>query len=186
MVKICKECKQEKDISKFYKKLNSTVSYCDDCCKQKAKKYAKDRVTDGRCRYCSNKRLKTTRYCLTHLVKRICDFHRIDHSLIPELIKKLHDQKFQCYYTGILLIPGSNLSIDHIIPKKTLIDNSIDNLVWCDLAINKLKQDTEVITFLERNKEILDEYRLISSFDTEQQKQLKLYFIFSDYSFNVT
>lgn len=177
MVKLCKGCNTEKDISCFYKKGKHTTTYCIDCSKGKAKEYAKARVKDGKCRNCSLPRMKTTRYCLNHLVKRICDFHHINVSLVPQLIEKLYKQKFQCYYTGLLLVPGMNLSLDHVIAKKYGIDNSIDNLVWCDLAINKMKQGTEVGIFVERNKAILDEFRFIASFDTDYQKQLKLNFI---------
>lgn len=182
MVKKCKDCGEEKDISLFYKKGKTTVSYCDSCCKKRAKNYARARITEGKCRNCSSPRMKTTRYCLTHLVKRICDFHHIDHALIPKLIKKLKDQNFECYYTGVLLVPGLNLSVDHIIPKKAGLDNNIENLVWCDMAINKMKQGTDVATFLEKSKHLLDEFRFLASLETPEQKQVRLSYVLGNYS----
>jgi len=56
---------------------------------------------------------------------------------IAEAIAALwHKQEGKCAYTGEVLIPGVNASLDHKIPKHMGGDNRIDNLQWTTKQIN--------------------------------------------------
>lgn len=55
---------------------------------------------------------------------------------IKDLIEK---QNWKCTYTGELLIPGINASLDHIIPVSKGGKNKISNIQWITLQMNNMK-----------------------------------------------
>jgi 5-methylcytosine-specific restriction endonuclease McrA len=58
------------------------------------------------------------------------------------LIKsKWDDQNGKCALTCETLIPGTNASLDHIIPKSKGGTSAIDNLQWVLTSINSGKHD---------------------------------------------
>lgn len=66
------------------------------------------------------------------------------------LLKKLHEQNFICYYTGLPLTVGINASIEHLLPQSNNPDYSHDpnNLVWVRLEINKMRNNFSFNEFL--------------------------------------
>jgi len=68
-----------------------------------------------------------------------------------ELKKILEKQEYRCAYTGRLLVPGINASVDHIRPQSKHPDlaNSISNIQWVDININHMKTDMDHEEFLE-------------------------------------
>ena len=74
-----------------------------------------------------------------------------------QLIKGLFEsQKQRCAYTGIMLIPGQNASLDHIVPTHQGGDNSIYNLQWVDYQINIMKNSLNHDEFIGIIKMILE------------------------------
>jgi len=70
---------------------------------------------------------------------------------------KLEAQGFRCYYTGVELVPGTNASLDHRIPRSQGGDPlDPDNCVWCDRLINAFKNDLTEAEFVERCKAVVD------------------------------
>lgn len=150
-----------------------------DCACLTTRKNAKLRVINGQCRNCSNDRLKGSRNCLYHFVKRIVDLNKMpNRQLITEhLLDKLYQQKFECWYTGVLLIPGMNASLDHILAKDNKGDNSVDNLIWVDFSINKVKMNTPVNRFLVESEDMLAEFNLLHSIDGFKNNRQKLNYV---------
>lgn len=70
----------------------------------------------------------------------------------PEHVVTLHRiwdrQQGRCRYTGELLTPGLNASIDHIVPRSRGGDNSEANLQWVTRQINLMKTDMTHDEFL--------------------------------------
>jgi len=54
----------------------------------------------------------------------------------------------QCHYTGRKITPGVNASLDHVDPAIRGGPKLLDNLVWCDLQINRMKSNTPLAIFI--------------------------------------
>jgi CRISPR/Cas system Type II protein with McrA/HNH and RuvC-like nuclease domain len=63
----------------------------------------------------------------------------------------LEDQNYRCPYTGILLKPGDNMSLDHILPTSRFPDlaGSIDNVEWVLDRVNLMKGNLTKEEFLQ-------------------------------------
>lgn len=85
--------------------------------------------------------------------------HNIDVNLWELFWKKLEDQNFKCFYTGISIVPEENASLDHIIPKAKGGTNDFDNLVWCDRKINSFKNDNDYESLINICLLILDRHQ---------------------------
>lgn len=66
-------------------------------------------------------------------------------EMAEKLEKKLVNQKFKCFYTGLPIDLGKNASLDHIFPVSSNPEkvSDIDNLVWVDKRINYLKSSMQ-------------------------------------------
>ena len=81
------------------------------------------------------------------------------YKLDPEkLYDQLEKQKYKCFYTGVVLIPGENAGLDHLKPgsKNPDLTNDLNNVVWCDKRINNMKGNFSYEEFIEICKKILD------------------------------
>lgn len=109
-----------------------------------------------KCHSCCAESLPTTRYCLFCFVKEavrktlgITD-STIKTEFAAILLEKLHQQNFKCFYTQRDLVPGVNLSLDHVLPKSWYPEGrtDIDNLVWTDLRCNQAKNNLPLSAFV--------------------------------------
>jgi len=66
----------------------------------------------------------------------------------PCLKDMLEKQKYICDYTGMILTPGTNASIDHKIPRVIVKNDDLRNLHWIDLVVNCSKRDIPHDEFL--------------------------------------
>lgn len=66
--------------------------------------------------------------------------------LLQELFER---QGGRCAFTGVVLVPGENASIDHIIPVSRGGDDSIENLHWVTKEANRVKADLTAAEFVE-------------------------------------
>lgn len=116
-----------------------------------------------RCHSCNNKALTTTRFCLRCYIRdcvrktlEVRDKQQKEH-LTDLLLVKLRQQNHQCIYTGRRLIPGVNLSLDHILPKSLFPEGfrRLDNLVWVDLSVNIAKNNLLPKDFLEMCEDVV-------------------------------
>jgi 5-methylcytosine-specific restriction endonuclease McrA len=72
---------------------------------------------------------------------------------IKDLLEK---QSYKCALTGRTLTPGTNASIDHIIPTSKGGTDDVTNLQWMDLDVNFAKSDLSVDAFIQLAKEITE------------------------------
>lgn len=108
-------------------------------------KHRKERIALGLCKRCSKKALSNAQMCESHWFISIAvnaGFKdRIESGrIVKEIMVK---QNYRCPYTGEVLVPGINCSLDHILPRsrfKELITN-IDNLEWVTKLVNRSKYD---------------------------------------------
>ena len=58
----------------------------------------------------------------------------------------LERQNYKCAYTGLILTPAVDASVDHIIPLSTDAEqyNKIENLQWVHSDINRMKNNITV------------------------------------------
>ncbi len=152
MLKTCSYCKEEKDTSEFYKNKNYTSGlsyYCKVCnALYNRKDYEKDKL-NKKCINCAKPSLKNNNSCIYHWayqIVKIQSYRRkydLDKDeaalLVRHLLGKLSNQNFRCAYSGVVLIPGVNCSLEHKEAYGKTQDNSLGNLVWVDVNLNKLK-----------------------------------------------
>lgn len=163
-----KEKKKTSTINKGLERLKLSGSFEDNFC---------DDYTLVKCRYCKSLRLRGSIYCLFHFVRNLANTHSIPKENTNDLVSKLYLQEFRCFYTGILLLPGINTSLDHVIPKTKNGTNDLTNLVWVDSSVNRMKSNIDLDEFLTRYSNIIEEYKLLSSLDSDIQNIKKLNYI---------
>lgn len=109
-----------------------------------------------KCHSCKGIRLKHTRYCLDCYIKecvrktlKVTDL-REKETLKEQLLSKLIQQNYICAYTGLRLIPGINMSLDHVLPVSTNPEKlkELSNLVWIDIQCNMAKRNLLPSQFL--------------------------------------
>lgn len=102
-----------------------------------------NRVADGVCRWCPSKATHESTACEYHFVYNLLkNWGRAPTSdEVDAVWTKLEDQNFECFYTGRPLVPGENASIEHLMPRKRYPNHvwTLDNIVWCDVVMNRLK-----------------------------------------------
>jgi 5-methylcytosine-specific restriction endonuclease McrA len=125
---------------------------CADCLERRSKESlasSRKRVKNGLCYDCSG-RATVGKYCLHHWFSKVSSFKSTGTRRNGEPLKKMfYARGGKCAYTGIALIPGSNASVDHKIPRSRGGPDTIDNLQWVDSRINRMKTDMAHEEFLE-------------------------------------
>lgn len=187
--KTCPKCKLSKNINDFYLR-KDTLKYrvtCKLCFVQDQLNSTTKKINEGNCKKCSNQRMQASSLCFKHYVINLLQLNKIKafDSLADALIDKLYKQRFECYYTGVLLIPGVNASLDHIVPLSKEGQNTEGNFVWCDSSINRMKQNIEQKEFINRYSDRLTEFNLLHTFDGFKNNLQKLsYVLGSDFALN--
>ena len=92
----------------------------------------------------------STRWCLKHWFMKIA-YLRMGRTHLWEELKALADaQGYRCAYTGEVLVPGANMSLDHKLPVSRYLESKsdIDNVHWVTYAVNRMKSDLTHEEFL--------------------------------------
>ncbi len=177
-MKMCKRCNVMSEYSNFlkhprhgdgYKNIckNCRDAYLSEWKKQNSekdkgykKKYVEKlrikRMSEGLCCNCNEKKLENSVLCLKHWFDQKANIHLGSTSkgyLLKELAEK---QNYKCVYTGELLIPSINMSLDHIIAhsKKVEFKKDINNLQWVTRLINTQKNNLSHERFISLCKTI--------------------------------
>ena len=131
------------------------------------KQRQEEALAAGRCMRCSQTLVGESFYCLDHYVHYILVSQGLSVELEAELVDKAIAQGMKCWMTGVPLVPGKNMSLEHIKPKITHshLANELSNLVWTDLDANRCKRDMsvpELVKFawaiLEREKQLVADH----------------------------
>jgi len=82
-----------------------------------------------------------SRICRSDYIRGIASKYGVGMSLREALLQKLESTDFRCFYTGVPLVPGINACVDHLHSRSQHPDklSDLDNLVWCDKWINRMK-----------------------------------------------
>ena len=146
----CKECRH-KTQSKWYE-INKTIFL------EKERKRLSTKKQQGICRFCQLPTIVgSTVFCERHWYENSAQTHLKSKKRYEELIKIATDQSFICPYSGIKLIPGVNMSLDHRIPKYLGGTSSLDNLHWVEKRINLMKHKL-------KEKEFIDLCKLVTKY----------------------
>ncbi len=102
-----------------------------------------------RCHSCNGTALTHTRYCLYCYIKDcvrktlLITDPQAKQEFASLLLEKLDNQNNRCVYTNRIMVPGVNMSLDHILPKSLYPDGfrELSNLVWVDKSCNIAKNN---------------------------------------------
>lgn len=180
LVKICSKCKESKTVDSFTSGNTKSGfhSWCKSCNNARTRNKRISDTQQGLCKNCSQGRLKGSSLCLFHFVKQN---YKKSNALTELLINKLYAQKFECYYTGTLLLPGVNASLDHICPISKQGEDSPDNLVWVDFSVNRMKRNASTSYFFEKFYKQLEEMNALASLESADTKHQKLSYVLGIY-----
>lgn len=112
-----------------------------------APRYRSKAVSVGRCSRCKAP-AEIGRFCPRHWFNNMAMNHtgeRCHGALLKRLWEK---QGGRCIYTGELLTPGKNASLDHRIPISRGGTHEEENLQWVSLRVNQMKTDMTHDEFL--------------------------------------
>jgi hypothetical protein len=109
---------------------------------EREKAYRNRRRVEKLCRKCDAPRVGIVSMCEKHWIQNVADQSLGSTRFGPALLEKLVAQNYQCYYTGMELVPGL-ASIDHLLPVSRFpeLKTDISNVVWCLKKINVMKND---------------------------------------------
>jgi hypothetical protein len=100
------------------------------------------------CTSCGKNPTNDCTLCESCHLKRAAKKYLGDKSHWVSLQDKFNSQQRRCVYSGIPLLIGQNASLDHIIAKSKGGTNTIGNLQWVHIWINKMKNDLPHEEFL--------------------------------------
>lgn len=107
-------------------------------------RHMQKRVAMGKCWSCSQDTMPTSNsFCEKHwfaaMARWALGSGTIDNG--NRLHEKLKSQEYRCPYSGVLLVPGDNCSLDHVLPKCRYPERAkdIDNLQWVLTDVNHAK-----------------------------------------------
>ena len=175
--KVCTGCKEEKDLTEFNKDSFSADKRrwkCKLCEAELIKKKRLKHINNKQCKECGKDRLCGSSVCLDCFFKQIARNLKLSPQ---ELKNKLEEQNFRCFYTNTLLLPGINASLDHIIPKSKGGSNELNNLVWVDFSVNRMKNNLDLETFYSNYSSVLIEYKRLASLESSEVQQSKLNYV---------
>lgn len=178
-MKKCIKCKKQLDELCFHKnksKKDGLTNICKSCIAEYNKEWVcknRGRVNDnqrilklkhaenGLCRHCNNVALSGSQMCEKHWFQDISrkQFKTIKHW---EFLKDLWvNQSKKCVYTDEILIPGINMSLDHIISKYNdiLLSEELTNVQWVTKDINMIKNKLSHDEFIDLCEKIYKKFR---------------------------
>ena len=167
--KFCGTCKSVKFTEEFNARSDSKdgkAYKCRDCTKLYNKvRYAEQRdhsIMHGLCAAlgCDSIVYFSSNYCEDHYYKKVSVARMGSNQYGDALRDKAYDQKMICVVSGEDLIPGDNMSLDHIKPKSLYpeLNSMICNVQWVTKWVNNAKWNLGMDEFVERCVNIANRY----------------------------
>ena len=167
--KFCGTCKSVKFTEEFNARSDSKdgrAYKCRDCTKLYNKvRYAEQRdhsIMHGLCAAlgCNAIAYFSSNFCEDHYYKKVSVARMGSNQYGDALRDKAHDQKMICVVSGEDLIPGDNMSLDHIKPKSLYpeLNSMIGNVQWVTKWVNIAKWDLGMDEFVKRCVNIANRY----------------------------
>jgi hypothetical protein len=121
-----------------------------DACREKLRRNYLHRAKHGQCVKCKDKATAGA-FCFKHWLGNIGSAYKMNwkNGGLALLHQLWIEQQGLCAVTGVSLVPGSNASLDHIVPVSRGGDNSKTNLRWVLDVVNKAKWDMTDEQFVE-------------------------------------
>jgi hypothetical protein len=153
--KSCAECKEKQQsnwsrradsnfCSRCGSEKNGTRKSCSSCLeKMRAQtKLRRDNLAaEDRCIRCGTPKTGPSFFCDRHIFHQAARRWLGNSKHWHELASLFAKQGGRCVYTGELLVLGGNASLDHKVPRSRGGDNTIDNVQWVTLEVNRIKND---------------------------------------------
>jgi hypothetical protein len=94
-------------------------------------------------------------------------------QLSEQLLQKLIDQDFKCYYTGLPLVPNHNASLEHIKPrsKNPELIYDVSNLVWVRKEINSMRSNYSFSEFIDLCQQCVNSPVLLQLAQSEKEEE---------------
>ena len=168
-MKFCGTCKTVRSLESFCQRSESKDgrSYkCRGCTKSyNRKRYAEQRDYSrkhGQCVHigCGTLVYFSSNYCERHYYRKAA-FNGMGSERYWELLQeKAYQQNFICVITGDSLIPGENMSLDHIKPRSLYPDLVCDenNIQWITKWANIAKSNLGMDEFIKRCVNIVNRH----------------------------
>jgi hypothetical protein len=114
---------------------------CKSCGVKRRAIINKNKYNNNICYSCNDSRLPKSIYCYNHWFRCTSKTYFSTHKYSIDLINLYEKQNRRCVYTGVLLIPNENMSLDHIISRNDNpeLTNDINNVQWVHKDINMMK-----------------------------------------------
>jgi hypothetical protein len=128
-------------------------SLCEECTVAAARhnhEWRERRKAGDRCMYCTKPKWQESVTCRHHFIEKRLKNFKMPSWAIQYMSDRLDMQNSRCFYTGVELVAGRNLSVDHYRSQARNPDlaNDPHNLVWCDEAVNMMKWDRSPADFV--------------------------------------
>ena len=108
------------------------------------------RLSAGKCQYCKNNRLEGLRSCKNHWFSDLSKARFGTTKYRLQLMELADAQDYKCAYTGEILTPGKNMSLDHKFPcsRFPILAKDMSNIQFVTKQINRMKTDMTHDEFL--------------------------------------
>ncbi|MFA7160932.1 MAG: hypothetical protein WC299_16670 [Kiritimatiellia bacterium] len=129
------------------------------------------RKATARCIYCNEPKWHQSTMCQRHFVEKRLANYKVPKDAVSMMLARLEAQDNKCFYTGVSLVAGVNLSIDHYHSVKYNPDRISDtsNLVWADEATNNAKRETPVAVFIAMCERVIANKAAILAWETSPE-----------------
>jgi hypothetical protein len=160
--KRCSKCKKVLPFSEFHKakdRPDGHKYWCKKCVsiasKLRSKREYHRRRKANICTKCNKPALQNLHSCLKHYFYDTSYNHFGTSKYWKELMDIAGKQDYICPYSGLQLIPGVNMSLDHKRPVSRFPKQKTDlnNVQFCDMTVNQAKHamtEDEFLAFIER------------------------------------
>lgn len=110
--------------------------------------------------HCGRERFHQSTQCKLHWAVTIgTTAGNATRKFATRILELLEEQHCKCALTGKVLVPGSNTSLDHIVPKAKGGGNDSENLQWVTPQANKAKGTMSVREFLTFCQQVIEHNR---------------------------
>ena len=155
--KFCSYKCQEKNHAHPKRRPFESIEECLDRVRKYKVKYKRARLSrkkrNGLCRFCPQRLMRNSgSWCEKHWFMQAVNrygFEMKEWTIAKSILEK---QDYRCPYTGVLLIPGINASLEHRKPKSKFphLKNDWSNIQWSHWYVNNMKQTLSEEEFMKR------------------------------------
>lgn len=118
-----------------------------------------ERFDAGLCVGCASARLPESKRCRAHWLADSVRKYGAPARDAEHFWALLERQRFLCHYSGAVLVPGKNASLDHRSPRARGGLSDLANAAWCDRNVNAFKRDMDEYEFVALCRSIADRFR---------------------------